>query len=54
MNFVITNIIEETNDDKMNFNKIIRHFIEPACGTIERNEHKTRGEPVVGVAFEQQ
>ena len=29
------------------------HFIEPACGTIDRDEYETRGEPVSGVAFEQ-
>ena len=33
--------------------RIIHCFIEPTCGTIERDEYETRGEPVEEVAFEQ-
>ena len=46
-------MINETNDDTLNLKqRIIRHFIEPACGTIERDEYETRGESAVG--FEQE
>ena len=34
--------------------KIISFFIEPACVTIERDEYETRGESIVGVAFQQE
>ena len=34
--------------------RIIRNFIEPACGTIERDKYETRSESAVGVAFEQE
>ena len=47
--------LKKTDHDKLNLKqRIIRYFIEPACGTIERDEFKTRGEPVVGVAFKQE
>ena len=32
----------------------MRYFIEPACGTIERDEYETRGEPAARVAFSQE
>ena len=34
-------MIKETNDDRLNSkHKIIRHFIEPACGTIKKDEYE--------------
>ena len=43
----------KNNDDKLNLKqRILRFFIEPACGTIEGDEYETRSEPVLRVAFE--
>ena len=47
--------LKKNDDDKLNLKqRVIRYFIEPACSTIERDEYKIRGEPVVEVAFEQE
>ena len=48
------NIIKE-NDSKLNLKQIIiRYYIEPARGTIKRDEYETQSEPIVGVAFERE
>ena len=37
-------IIKKTKKSKLNLKqRIIRHFIEPTYGTIERDEYETRG-----------
>ena len=37
-------IIKKTKKSKLNLKqRIIRHFIEPAYSTIERDEYETRG-----------
>ena len=42
--------LKKTNDNKLNLKqKIIRYFIEPACGSIKRDEYETRGEPGWGL-----